>query len=71
MGDKLDPKQSGLEQTNSSRLRSVKNCRKVFEALLGMYPPGSAAYEWLKVETKKWERLGDTIFYVACFLKSQ
>ena len=70
-GGKLDPKQSGLEQTNSSGLRSVKNCRRVFEALLGMHPPGSEMFEWLKVETKKWERLGDAIYYVGCFLKSQ
>ena len=40
-GGRLDPKQSGLEQTNSSGLKSVKNCRQVFRALLGMYPRGS------------------------------
>ena len=38
-GGRLDPKQSGMDQTNASGLKSVRNCAKVFEALLGMYPP--------------------------------
>ena len=70
-GGRLDPKQSGMEQTKSLGMRSVQNCRKVFQALLGMYPVGSDVNSWLSVEIPKWERLGDAIFDVGCFLKSQ
>ena len=37
-GGCLNMKQSGLDQTNLSGLRSLQNARKVSEDLLGMYP---------------------------------
>ncbi len=70
-GGRLDLKQSGLDQTNRAGLTSVENCRKVFAALLGMYPPGHDVHQWLSVETVKWERLGNALFDIGCFLKSQ
>lgn len=35
-GEKLDLKQSGLDQTKQAVLTSVQNCKKVFQAMLGM-----------------------------------
>lgn len=70
-GGRLDLKQSGRDQTNQAGLHSVKNCRQVFKALLGMYPPGHQIHQWLAAETKKWERLGDALFDIGCFIKSQ
>ena len=70
-GGRLDPKQSGMDQTNASGMESVKNCGRVFDALLGMYPQGDEVHEWLSVEVPKWRRLGRAIYDVACFLKSQ
>ena len=70
-GGKLDLKQSGLDQTNQAGLTSVKNCHKVFDALLGMYPSGHDIHEWLAGETKKWARLGEALYDVGCFVKSQ
>ncbi len=70
-GGRLDLKQSGLDQTNRAGLTSVQNCRKVFAALLGMYPPVHDLHQWLLVETAKWAKLGDALFDIGCFLKSQ
>ena len=70
-GGKLDLKQSGRDQTNQAGLYSVKNCREVFKVLLGMYSPGHHIHQWLAAETKKWERLGDALFDIGCFIKSQ
>ena len=70
-GGCLDMKQSGLDQTNVSGLRSLQNCRKVFEALLGMYPADNDIHNWLTVEVIKWERLADALYDIGCFLKSQ
>ena len=36
-----------------------------------MYPPGHQIHQWLAAETKKWERLGDALFDIGCFIKSQ
>ena len=68
---KLDPKQSGMEQTNKSGMISVRNCGRVFAALLGMYPAGDPVHEWLRDRVPKWQKLGRAIFRVGCFLKSQ
>lgn len=70
-GGKLDMKQSGLDQTNRACLRSLKNCGRVFEALRGMYPVSSDIHKWLMVEGLKWERLGNSLYDVGTFLKSQ
>ena len=70
-GGKLDFRQSGRDQTNRAGVMSMENCRKVFDALLGMYPEGHVIHQWLTVETVKWQRLGDALFDVSCFLKSQ
>jgi hypothetical protein len=70
-GGKLDMKQSGLDQTNRAGLRSLQNCARVFEALRGMYAVSSDIHKWLMVEGLKWERLGNSLFDVGTFLKSQ
>ncbi len=70
-GGRLDLKQSGLDQTNCAGLTSVQNCNKVFAALLGMYPQGHEVHDWLSVEVPKWERLGNALYAIGCFLKSQ
>ena len=43
----------------------------VFAALLGMYSPETDIHHWLSKKVVKWERLGDAIFDIGCFLKSQ
>ena len=70
-GGRLDLKQSGLDQTNSAGLVSLENCSRVFDALLGMYPPTTDIHEWLKVKVVNWERLGKSLYDVGIFLKSQ
>ena len=70
-GGRLDMKMSGLDQTNRAGLVSVQNCRKVFAALLGMYSSDTEEHRWLSEEVVKWGRLGDAIFDIGCFLKSQ
>ena len=70
-GGCLDLKMSGLDQTNKAGLTSLKNCRKVFEALLGMYPAEHEIHQWLKQKIVKWEPLANSIFDVGCFVKSQ
>jgi len=60
-----------MDQTNRAGLTNVQNCRRVFDTLLGMYPPGHDIHEWLAVETVKWGRLGDALFDIGKFLKSQ
>lgn len=52
-------------------MTSLKNCRKVFDALMGMYPQGHEIHQWLAVKTPKWQKLGAALFDVGCFLKSQ
>ena len=66
-GGRLDPKQSRLEKINSSELKSLKNCRKVCGAMLGMYPCGSVINKLLKAEIKKWEWLGDSNLMVDAY----
>ena len=70
-GGRLDVKQSGLDQTNCAGLVSLENCARVFQALLCMYPVTTDIHEWLKVEVVKWERLGNALYDVGIFLKSQ
>ena len=71
-GGKLDPKNSGMEQTNGKGMISLQNCKRVTEALREMYPDkDSDLGKWLDDETKKWEALGTAIFDVGCFLKSR
>jgi len=70
-GGKLDPKNSGMEQTNGKGMISLQNCTKVTEALREMYPEDDEIREWLVTETAKWEALAAAIFDVGCFLKSQ
>ena len=67
----MDLKMSGLDQTNKAGLTSLQNCRKVFKALLGMYPPRHEIHQWLEQQIVKWEPLGNTIFDVGSFVKSQ
>lgn len=64
-------KQSGLDQTNLNGLTSVQNCGKVLDTLLGLYPEEHELHQWLSVEVIKWGRLGNAIFDLGCFLKSQ
>jgi len=70
-GGKLDPKNSGQEQTNGNGLTSVGNCHKVFDALIGMYLQGHEIREWLDPQVVKWKALGKCLYDVGCFLKSQ
>ena len=70
-GGRLDLKQNGRDQTNRSGMKSVENCRKVFDALLGMYSSDHELHQWMTVEVDKWQRLNDTLFDISCFLKSQ
>jgi len=61
-----------MEHTNGKGMISLQNCKKVTEALREMYPDkDSNLGKWLDDETKKWEALGEAIFDVGCFLKSQ
>ena len=60
-------KQSGRDQTNRAGLTSIQNCKKVFDALMGMYPPGHDLHVWLSSEIVKWERLVNALFDVGCF----
>ena len=55
---------------NRSGLMSVGNCNKVFDALLGMYPPNHEFHKWLEVEVVQWRRLGKALYDVGCFVKS-
>jgi hypothetical protein len=70
-GGKLNPKNSGMEQTNGKGMISLQNCIRGTEALRGMYPEDDEIGEWLIKETMKWEALAAAIFDVGCFLKSQ
>ena len=71
-GGKLDPKNSGMEQTNGKGMISLQNCIKVTHALREMYPDKECDIRmWLNDETKKWEALAKAIFEAGCFLKSQ
>ena len=70
-GGRLDPKQSGMDQTNASGLKSVKNCQRVFDALLGLYPPGHHLHDWLSGEVPKWSWLGRAIYDWGIFVESQ
>ena len=71
-GGKLDPKNSGMEQTNRKGMISLQNCKRVTEALREMYPDReSDLHKWLDDESGKWEALEKAIFDVGCFLKSQ
>ena len=53
-GGRLDLKQNGRDQTNRSGMKSVENCRKVFDALLGMYSSDHEIHQWMSVEVPKW-----------------
>jgi len=70
-GGKLDPKNSGMEQTNGKRMVSLQNAKKVTSALREMYPPDSDPWRWLNEEMLKWEQLAEAIFDEGCFMKSQ
>ena len=70
-GGRLDLKQQGRDQTNRAGMKSVENCHKVFDALAGMYSSDHEIHQWLSVEVPKWQRLGDALFDIGCFLKSQ
>jgi len=70
-GGKLDMRNSGQEQTNGKGLTSLQNCHKVFDALLGMYPPGDDVHVWIKPKIVRWQRLGNSLYDVGRFLKSQ
>ena len=67
---KLDPKNSGQDQTNGNGLTSVGNYHKVFDTLIGMYPQGHKIQEWLDPQVVKWKALGKCLYDVGCFLKS-
>ena len=70
-GGKLDLKQSGRDQTNAAALNSLQNCRLVFDALLGMYPVGHDVHQWLTEQVVNWEGLGNALYDVGVFMKSQ
>ena len=70
-GGRLDPKRSGMDQSNGNGMKSVENCGKVFDAMLGMYPRGHEVHEWLREVVPKWKRLGNALFDISEFLKSQ
>ena len=70
-GGRLEPKRSGMDQSNGNGIKSLLNCSKVFDALLGIYPRGHEVHEWLQEVVPKWKRLGDALFDISGFLKSQ
>ena len=70
-GRKLDPKNSGKEQTNGKGMNCMQNFTTITNALLGMYPDGHEVHDWLKVQVKSWNALAAAIFEVGCFLRSQ
>ena len=59
-GGRLDPKRSGMDQTNAAAMNSVENCDKVFDALLGMYPLGHEVHEWLRIKVEKVATIGES-----------
>ena len=60
-----------MDQTNRDGLTSVRNCNKVFDALLEIYPLDHELHKWLEVEVVRWRRLGKALYDVGCFVKSQ
>ena len=50
---RLDLKQRGLDQTDKAGLKKFQSYRKVFDALLGVYPADHKLHTWLAVEIVK------------------
>ena len=53
----MDPKNSGMEQTNGKGMVSLQNAKKVTSALREMYPPDSDLWKWLDEENRRFPQM--------------
>ena len=68
-GGKLDTTISGTEHSNGKGATRFYYCKMATYALLGVYPGWYKIYEWVRVESPKWEALAKAIYNVGSFLK--